>query len=68
MEKGEDPIGLGRWSYVTLRGKGSSKVTVITAYNASCNTGDTTNYCQQQCTLSSLHHQHNQQVNAQPRR
>jgi hypothetical protein len=41
---------------------------VITAYNASYNTGDTINYRQQERTLTSLHHQHNQRVNAQPRR
>jgi hypothetical protein len=27
--KGEDHMGLGRWSYVTLRGIGSKKVTII---------------------------------------
>jgi hypothetical protein len=59
-------MGLGRWSYVTLRGIGSKKVTIITAYNASYNTGDTTNYKQQQRTLSYLHCHHNQHVNAQP--
>lgn len=32
--KGEDPYGLGRWSYVTLRGKASGKITIVTAYNA----------------------------------
>jgi hypothetical protein len=41
---------------------------VITAYNASYNTGDTTNFRQQECTLTSLHHLHNQSVTAQPRR
>jgi hypothetical protein len=61
-------MGLGRWSYVTLRGKGSTKVMIITAYNASYNMGDTTNYRQQQRTLSHLHRQHNQRLDAQPRR
>jgi hypothetical protein len=32
LEKGEDPYGLGRWSYITLRGKNSMKITIITAY------------------------------------
>jgi hypothetical protein len=68
IEKGEDHVGLGQWSYVTLQGKGSTKVTVITAYNSFYNMGDTTNYRQQQHTLSTLHSQHNQRVNAQPRR
>jgi hypothetical protein len=66
--KGEDHMGLGRWSYDTLRGIGSKKVTIITAYNASYITGDTTNYRQQQRTLSCLHCHHNQHVNAQPRK
>lgn len=29
--EGEDPLGLGRWSFLTLRGKGVRK---ITAYDA----------------------------------
>jgi hypothetical protein len=67
LEKGEDPIGLGRW-YVTLRGKGDRKVLIITAYNASFTTGETTNFRQQQCTLTHLHQLHKQQVTANPRR
>ena len=35
METGEDPYGLGRWSYIILWGKGTMKVVVITAYNVS---------------------------------
>jgi len=31
IAKGEDPYGLGRWSYVTLRGKQSTKITIVTA-------------------------------------
>jgi hypothetical protein len=68
IDKGEDHFGLGRWSYITLRGKGSTKITIITAYNASYNLGDTTNYRQQQRTLSHLHRKHNQNIDAQPRR
>jgi hypothetical protein len=30
MARGEDPMGLGRWSYVILRGKGAKKVAIIT--------------------------------------
>lgn len=41
VAKGEDPLGLGRWSYVTLRGKGETKITVVTAYNACQSSGDT---------------------------
>ncbi len=34
LERSEDPLGLGRWSYLTLRGKGAVKITIVTAYNA----------------------------------
>jgi hypothetical protein len=55
--KGEDPFGLGRWSYVTLRGKVGCKVTIITAYNATPSPGDSTYYHQQHRVLSHLHHE-----------
>jgi hypothetical protein len=48
VDRGEDPIGLGRWSYITLRDKGQMKLTIVTAYNASYSQGDTTNFRQQQ--------------------
>jgi hypothetical protein len=67
IDKGEDHVGLGRWSYLTLRGKGSTKITIITTYNPSYNMGDTTNYRQQQRTLSYIHSQHSQRVEALPR-
>jgi hypothetical protein len=35
LSKGQDPYGLGRWSYVTLQGKLSTKITIITAYRVS---------------------------------
>jgi hypothetical protein len=44
IAKGEDPYGLGRWSYVTLRGKLSTKITIVTAYNATQSQGDRTYY------------------------
>lgn len=55
--KGEDPYGLGRWSYITLRGQKNKKVTFITAYRV-CNTnassvGEKTAYKQQYRHLSS---------------
>jgi hypothetical protein len=43
LEKGEDHKALGRWFCVTLREEGQRKIVFITAYNASYNTGDTTN-------------------------
>jgi hypothetical protein len=33
--RGENPHGLGRWSYIILRGRGTKKVAIITAYNVS---------------------------------
>jgi hypothetical protein len=30
--KGSDPFGLGRWSYITLRGKDNKKLTIVTGY------------------------------------
>ncbi len=59
---------LGRWSYITLRGKGTRLITVITAYNASPTRGDTTFFQQQQRLLSALHREHQQQAAPNPRR
>jgi hypothetical protein len=62
--KREDPFGLGRWSYVTLRGVGSAKITVVTAYNACVSAGYTTFYHQQLRVLSRLHRE--QRIEAPP--
>jgi hypothetical protein len=35
IERGNDPFGFSRWSYATVRGKGSVKVLIITAYTES---------------------------------
>lgn len=67
ITNGEDPLGLGRWSFITLRGKGTKKVTIITAYNASLTYGDRTNNRQQR-VLSHLHIAHKQHISANPRR
>jgi hypothetical protein len=45
--KGEDPMGLGCWSYIMLNGTGNTKITIITAYNASPASGDGTFFQQQ---------------------
>jgi len=66
IAKGEDPLGLERWSFVTLRGKGSKKATVITAYNASLTSGDMTNFHQQQHVLTHLLISYNRKGDAQP--
>jgi hypothetical protein len=30
--KGQDPFGLGRWSYISLKGKQDQVITIISAY------------------------------------
>jgi len=67
IDKGEDPLGLGRWSHITLCSKGNKNITIIIAYNASYNTGDTTNFRQQQRVLTHLHDKHDQHVPSQPK-
>jgi len=66
--KGEDPFGLGRWSYVTLRGRRSFKITIITAYNATVSPGDSTYYHQQMRIISQMHRQRNNLSVPDPRR
>jgi hypothetical protein len=55
QSKGVDPIGLGRWSYITLRGKTDTIITLIPAYRVSQKSpgavGPKTAYMQQYCTL-----------------
>lgn len=68
IDRGEDPLGLGRWSYVSLRGKGTTKVSIVSAYNATSSHGDTTNFQQQQRVLSRLHRDNGRNIPAQPRR
>lgn len=50
IDRGSDPSGLGRWSWVTLRGKSSIKITFITCYRV-CDqrsyAGERTAYSQQ---------------------
>ena len=59
MGKGADPLGIGRWSYVMLHGKGPRKIAIITAYNPRLLYGDTTTYQQQTRLLSALFREHN---------
>jgi hypothetical protein len=72
METGEDTYGLGRWSYVILRGKGTTKVAVITAYNVSQKShiihGEKTAYKQQLRLLTNLYHHHKIQAAPHPHR
>ncbi len=54
-ETGVDPRGLGRWSYIKLRGRQGRKIVAITAYQVCqkhhARVGDTTNYHQQATLL-----------------
>jgi len=68
IERGEDPLGVGRWSYIMLHGKGAAKITIVMAYNATQSYGDTTNFQQQYRVLSRLHRDQGQQMTANPRR
>jgi hypothetical protein len=56
IEKGVDPFGLGRWSYLVLRGKGATKLLIVTAYRVCRQTirsaGPKTSTSQQFCLLS----------------
>mmetsp|Transcript_21350 Transcript_21350/g.30549 ORF Transcript_21350/g.30549 Transcript_21350/m.30549 type:complete len:1538 (+) Transcript_21350:1841-6454(+) len=51
LEKGDDPWGLARWSYVILGGKGNTKVLQVTGYRVCASTesaaGETTAFKQQ---------------------
>jgi len=62
ISKGEDPLGLGRWSCMTLRGKGSCLITLVTAYCPSTAPGESTNYRQQYRTLINIFHRQNLQM------
>jgi len=70
IASGMDPFGLGRWSYITLRGKSDINICIITAYRV-CNdryTGPKTAYQQQKRQLSSLFHSQSKVVPLDPYR
>ncbi len=67
INRGEDPYGLDWWSFLTLREKGSTKITIITGYNASITPGDTNFFTLQLMVLSKLHRQHNHHFTPKPR-
>ncbi len=58
VEKGSDPFGLGRWSYIILRGKENKKIAFITGYrvgNTSAQSaGPTTAFMQQYRALLAI--------------
>jgi hypothetical protein len=51
IEKGSDPYGMGRWSYVILRGQDGQRILLVTAYRvciqATSSAGPTTSTSQQ---------------------
>jgi len=58
-----------RWHFdCILRGKADTKVTVVTAYNATPSLGESTYYHQQLRVLSRLHREQNILVPPEPRR
>jgi hypothetical protein len=69
---GEDPYGLGRWSYVILRGRGTTQIVFITAYNVSqkyeMDRGERTAYKQQHRILSRTIREQNLPVAPHPKR
>jgi hypothetical protein len=72
LGRGEDPHGLGRWSYMILRGKGTTKVAIITAYNVSqkyhLEHSERTAYKQQYRLLSAAIRNDNLPIAPNPRR
>jgi hypothetical protein len=71
IEEGVDPFGLGRWSYVVLRGKGSIKILLITLYRVCQQTvntvGPKTSTAQQFRVLSEQFREANQLDDPIPR-
>jgi hypothetical protein len=70
--KGQDPFGLGRWSYITLRGKGGKLVTFISAYRVSqkhsSSVGMKTAYMQKYRAIKAKYLQHQHTSNPSPQR
>jgi hypothetical protein len=72
VDKGEDPFGLGRWSFITLRGKQDKRITFITGYRV-CNSsissvGEKTALKQQYRHLSAKWREYNWQSSPDPHR
>ena len=51
INQGSDVLGVGRWSHITLQGRGSRKLVIITAYRVVAvtftSTSNTTAYAKQ---------------------
>jgi hypothetical protein len=68
LSSGMDPYGLGRWSYVTLRGKSDTSICIFTAYRV-CNdryTRSKTAYKQQKRQSSFIFTDQNKLVHIDP--
>jgi hypothetical protein len=65
-----DPFGLGRWSYVFLRGKQDINICIVTAYRVCADkyTGPKTAYQQQRRQLSAMFRQVNKVIDPNPNR
>jgi len=70
ISSGADPYGLGRWSYLKLRGKQERQICIITAYRVCKNkyTGPKTAYQQQRRQLSEMFRQQNEVIDPEPNR
>jgi hypothetical protein len=70
VTSGSDPLGLGRWSFIVLRGKQDTNICIVTAYRV-CNdkyTGPKTAYQQQRRHLSAPFRQQGKVINQDPHR
>jgi hypothetical protein len=68
ISKEEDPLGLGRWSFLTLRGKKGCNVTLVTAYNSRYAPGPKSSYQQQNRLLSQIFRQNSITAKPSPHR
>jgi hypothetical protein len=70
ISSGMDPYGLGRWSYVLLRGKKEINICIITAYRICADkyTGPKTAYQQQKRQLSEMFRHLNKVATPDPNR
>lgn len=72
IEKGVDPSGLGRWSYITFRGKNNKCLTVVTGYRVCqttpSSTGLKTAYMQQYRKISTKLRDSNKHSTPNPHR
>jgi len=71
LERGTDPFGMGRWTYITLRGKEGRKILLVTAYRvcvqSPSSVGPTTSTNQQFQHLSKQFRKTNTPGNPNPR-